>query len=201
MFGFAKLFTVGALATSAFAAPLLDAALGADADVLGLVGAKVGAAAHARDIAEVEAGAAANVLGLVGLKAGVDAEVGRRDDATKSLQSVIADLSSQLNPVVAQITALTGTGKTVDEISAAVAPLTSQAVTILSGAVSEVQSLSGLPIEQILASVDGGATLVVGDVAKLLADVLTLVLGAVGTLLGAVHGDVSSLLAALAPLV
>ena len=100
MFGFAKLFTVGALAISASAAPLLDAVAGVDADVLGLVKADAGAAAHVRDLAEVEA---ANVLGLVGLAADAEVEVERRDDATKSLQAVIADLTTQLNPVVAEL--------------------------------------------------------------------------------------------------
>lgn len=72
----------------------------------------------------------------------------------------------------------------------------------MSGAVTEIQGLSGLPINQILASVDGGATLVVGDVAKLVANVLNLVLGAVGKLLGGgLQGDVSSLVSALAPIV
>ena len=103
MFGFAKLFTVGALAISASAAPLINADAAADVNVLGLAKVDAGAIVNVRDIADVEAGAKADVLGLVNLGLGLDAEVGRRDDATKTLQSVIADLTSQLTPVVSQI--------------------------------------------------------------------------------------------------
>lgn len=128
MFGFAKLFSVGALAISASAAPLLDAVVGANVDALGLAKVNAGVGAHARDVVDaavgadvlglvglnvdaavgrrdlVDAAVGADVLGLVGLN--VDAAVGRRDDASKSLQAVIGDVVTQLNPLVGQLSKL-----------------------------------------------------------------------------------------------
>ena len=103
MFGFAKLFTVGALAISASAAPLINADAAADVNVLGLAKVDAGAIVNVRDIAEVETGLKADVLGLVGIGADAEVEVGRRDDATKTLQSVIADASSQLTPLINEL--------------------------------------------------------------------------------------------------
>ena len=77
MFGFAKLFTVGALAISASAAPILDAVLGADVDVLGLAKVDAGANVIARDIADVEAGAKA-IYDTKATTQGVSLEVGAK---------------------------------------------------------------------------------------------------------------------------
>ena len=78
MFGFAKLFTVGALAISASAAPLINADAAADVDVLGLAKVDAGAIVNVRDIADVEAGAKAVYDTSKSTQSGVDIEVGAK---------------------------------------------------------------------------------------------------------------------------
>lgn len=71
---------------------------------------------------------------------------------------------------------------------------------VLSDTVSALNLLVGQPVEVILLTVDGTAKVVLADVANLLAGLLCLLFTALAHVVAVVKGDVTGILAIIAPI-
>ncbi|EPQ51455.1 hypothetical protein GLOTRDRAFT_140907 [Gloeophyllum trabeum ATCC 11539] len=115
-----------------------------------------------------------------------------RTDAPRGVQEILIEVQTKITPLVQQIQFIKADNATVDALT----PVVQGIEGILKGVVPELQTLVGQPVEVILASVTGTAQVTVGEVAQLVANILTLVFGALNSLLNVVGTG----LAALQPL-
>ncbi|TFK50534.1 hypothetical protein OE88DRAFT_1661001 [Heliocybe sulcata] len=136
------------------------------------------------------------VVSNVPVVGGVAKDLSIRADAPRGVQEILIDVQTKITPLTQQIQFCTVENATVEILTPIVQTLTST----LEEIVPELQALVGQPIEVILASVTGTAQLTVAEVATLVANILTLVFGALGTVSTLLKGEVSAILPILAPL-
>jgi len=98
----------------------------------------------------------------------------------KSLAVVFSEATSALNPVLGQLTAIKG-----DAIEVAtITPVTNEVTAIIQKAVDATKALQGQPISVIMASANGAVQQIsIPDLATIVAGLLSLVLGALASVL------------------
>jgi hypothetical protein len=126
--------------------------------------------------------------------------VGINEREILTLSIVLTELRDHLGPVTEQLKSIKAQDATVEHLT----PLVAQINVILGDAVTSVKCLVGRPISEILATVDG--ELDAAHLAKLLADVINLVMIAVGAVFDLVadlhvHELLCTILSALACLI
>ncbi|KAL5504818.1 hypothetical protein ACEPAH_7481 [Sanghuangporus vaninii] len=171
-------FSLLALAAAAFA-PFVAAAPAPLVDV-----AAVGARSINADIQ-----ARADLPDIPNVPVPVDVDTLLPRGGVRGVAAILVDLKVDVKVQTDILYALTGDDCTSDKLTTILTDI----VSIVGGAVVELKALVGADITVILASVDGTAQLAVGAVAQLLADVLVLIFGALGFVLGIV-ADVKVLL-------
>ncbi|KAH9855491.1 hypothetical protein C2E23DRAFT_813550 [Lenzites betulinus] len=133
------------------------------------------------------------VTGDLPLVGSVLSGVGRRADASTSLAAILTNAQSQLAPVLAEFHFATKQNATVDALTAPV----NEVKAILTATIASVKNLAGLPVETILADVDGVATITVDGLATIVADLLVVVFDALGAVLAIVDSAVLPLVITL----
>ncbi|KAH8096850.1 hypothetical protein BXZ70DRAFT_944800 [Cristinia sonorae] len=121
-----------------------------------------------------------------------DVAVARDVVAIRGVAAIVAEVHAKVTPFVAQLHTLTVANATVEVVH----PIVTEIKDVVAGAVVEVVALAGAKPSVILASVDGTVQVTVVVLAKLIADLLILIFGALGFVLSVC--DVS-LVAALIP--
>ncbi|TFY68095.1 hypothetical protein EVG20_g3694 [Dentipellis fragilis] len=111
--------------------------------------------------------------------------------------SVLTDLTSKLEPVVAELNFIVAGNAT----EQALGPIVNDVKSVVQDAVNALNILVGQPVDALLKTVDGTAQIAVGDLAKLVAGILTLVFTALGRILGLVGVDVALVIKIVSPLV
>ncbi|KAA1477928.1 hypothetical protein DENSPDRAFT_845106 [Dentipellis sp. KUC8613] len=114
-----------------------------------------------------------------------------------SVASVLTDLTSKLEPVVAELNFIVAGNAT----EQALGPIVNDVKSTVQDAVNALNVLVGQPVDALLKTVDGTAQIAVGDLAKLVAGILTLVFTALGRILGLVGVDVALVIKIVSPLV
>lgn len=117
---------------------------------------------------------------------GLEAEVGTRAVAPTSVPKILDNVILAVTPIVAELSEFRLSfciGVRVDHILAefitsenatveAINPIVDQIKTIINGAIDDVNTLAGQPVEVILAAVEGTAQISTQELAKLVADLL-----------------------------
>ncbi|KZT18732.1 hypothetical protein NEOLEDRAFT_1152413 [Neolentinus lepideus HHB14362 ss-1] len=127
---------------------------------------------------------------------GVPNSLSARTDAPRGVQEILIDVQTKITPLTQQIQFCNAQNATVNVLTPIIQTLSST----LEDVVPELQALVGQPIDVILASTTGTAQVTVGEVAHLVANILTLVFGALGTVTTLVKGELSALTPVVAPL-
>ncbi|KII85337.1 hypothetical protein PLICRDRAFT_56606 [Plicaturopsis crispa FD-325 SS-3] len=206
MHSFASISFIATLALGAFARPLAPVS-GALNTVEGLAGGIVGRQIPAvggvvNTVEGVAGGVVGTATGLVGGILGRDATVDGAvatvegvvggvvpRDAPRSLAVILTDVQSKVTPLTQTLTFLTSQNATKEVIT----PITDSLKAILGGAVTEINGLVGQPISVIKAAVDPTVQATEQDLAKIVADVICVIVTALGAVLKIAGADVDAL--------
>ncbi|TFY77768.1 hypothetical protein EWM64_g6244 [Hericium alpestre] len=112
------------------------------------------------------------------------------------IEGIFNDLTDKLTPITGELNFIV-TGNATQEV---LGPIVDDIKSIIQDAVSTLNTLVGKPVDEILVSVDGTVKLTLGDVAELVAGVLTIVFTAIGKVLRLASIDVSVVVSILAPI-
>ncbi|KAI0828537.1 hypothetical protein BC628DRAFT_75282 [Trametes gibbosa] len=117
----------------------------------------------------------------------------RRHDAVNSLAAILADAQCQLTPFTNQLKFVNDKNATVEALTEPVNHIKD----ILTATADHVKALDGLPINTILAAVDGSVVLTVEALAAVVASLVILVFDALAAVIRAADGSVLPAVGAL----
>ncbi|KAI0338314.1 hypothetical protein BDW22DRAFT_1348465 [Trametopsis cervina] len=124
-----------------------------------------------------------------------------RADVVSSIPQIVASLTAEVTPLADKLESIATVNATIEILT----PILDDLKTVINGAIEDVHALTGKPLNIILATVDGTATVTVAELAQVLGGLFNLVFGALGTVLKVAKSiganDVVPLLAEVATLV